>query len=386
MSSAVQIFCGNCGAQGAVNKVTASLQCVCGSTDLGLVGVDTPKVVTASDYGHEEEDFDLGFEHGANGHPKSGASEAYHFGHDRGVSYAHSTGRFRTDHENYGKEAAQHVAYPQGPGTGWGKPQDLTRGWSEYQGPLPGGNPQSSAPVSDNAVCPACHGAGWDPMDSTVTCRECNGTGQVNAPTSKPPVESYDATTSGPPVGGARWASTRTAGRTSTDVLGSPEQHIRATTPGYSERGGYRPEGEVDPNNAATFYPKADTYSPLIQSREQPAYEHGNKPYQMDSSSCPNCDHSPTELRKDKNEDAWAVCPHCGPLANIDKHPEINPYAWPHGFTPDRSMKTSALLGRNKRTGKLLRIVATVASTNPGLHPGEVVRLARMSVASFAEK
>lgn len=306
----IPIVCHGCGARGSVNKVTANLRCRCGSTDLDI---DEDREVTG----------------------------------------------------------AVHQAKPLGPGTGWGEPHSSpTRGWSSYEGPNVGRNPITSPPVNDSMICPACHGSGWDPVDSTVTCRECNGAGKINPPTGQPARENWDATNQQVRPGGAGWhGASAQSGRRSSDPFGSVEDHIRATTPGYSERG----SGAVD---VMTEHPDAQPNS-LHRDYSAPT----GRAYQMDSAMCPNCGHSPTELRKDSKEDAWWHCPTCGPLANIDRHPEIDPYNPPEDFVPDRSMKTGKLAALGRKTGKLLRIAKTVSDANSGLTDAQVIGLSRRTLA-----
>lgn len=348
----IPIVCLSCGQRGAVNKVTAGLRCRCGSTEL--------------------------------------------------------------DVDDFEATAAQHVAYPKGPYEGWDKPMpSKTKGWSDYEGPPPGANPVGQPPVNDNMICPACHGAGYDISDKT-RCRMCNGYGTVKPTTGRPDVESYDATTSGPPVGGARWQGrtssttsqgssltaavvvgpvqisggggagvTVVAGRPSkADPYGTADYQNQHGAPGYLSPG---PSGEFKPGDLSTYHPKADTIAPAVHHREQRDYSAPTAhPYQMNEASCPNCGHAPTELRKDRNEDAWWHCPNCGPLANIDKRPDVNPYHPPEGFEPDRSMKTSHLR-RNQKTGKLLAIVATVQQANSGIELAQAITLARKTLAYHPE-
>jgi hypothetical protein len=298
--------------------------------------------------------------------------------------------------------AAQHVAYPHGPGTGWGQPQDLTRGWSDYEGPLPSPNPVGSPPVNDSMRCPSCHGSGYDTMDKTL-CRECNGAGVVKRTTGQPDVESNDATTTGPPVGGARWngstasvspvqvffgggggGGVSTGARTS--LPGTAEYENIHGAPGYGHVGPTGQHAQFDPENKKTFYDKGDTISPRVRHREQRDYgAPTGRPYLMEQASCPNCGHAPTELRKDRNEDAWWHCPGCGPLANIDQHPEVNPYGDNKGFVPDRSMKTGKkLIGRTHKTGRLLSIVATVQKNNT-VSLSEALGIARQTLIAYPE-
>jgi hypothetical protein len=348
----IPIICHGCGTRAMVNRVTASLRCTCGSADLDL---DDDLQTTAS----------------------------------------------------------EHVAYPHGPGTGWGNPQDLTRGWSDYEGPLPSPNPVGSPPVNDSMRCPSCHGSGYDVQDKTL-CRECNGAGVVKRSTGQPDVESNDATTGGPPVGGARWQGAtgsyssgggggRTvqvfaasgggggSGGTSQVVAARPShpdtaeyQNIHGA-PGYGHVGPTGPHSTFNPENEKTFYEKGE-HSPGVRYRDERDYSKPTgRPYLMEGATCPNCGHAPTELRKDRNEDAWWHCPGCGSLANIDAHPEVNPYGKNPGMVPDRSMKTGKkLLGRTHKTGRLLAIVATVQKNNT-VSLAEALWVARNTLITYPE-
>jgi hypothetical protein len=354
----IPIVCMSCGTRGTVAQVTASLACRCGSHDL--------------------------------------------------------------DVDDFETTASQHVAYPQGPHTGWGKSMpDPAANWSDYQGPLPGPNPQASPPVNDTMICPACHGAGYDVMDKTL-CRMCNGRGVVKPTTSTPTVESYDVTTGGPPIGGARWQGHTTSARvvapiqihgggggggntystsgssaTLTYVSGRPPKGDPTLTAEYQNRHGAPGYGAYaersmpfSPGDVHTFYPKADTMAPTTRHRQEKDYSvPTGKHYPMNEASCPNCGHKPTELRKDVNSEAWWYCPGCkSPLANIDAHPEINPYDTEanKGMKPDHSMKTSKLR-RGKSTGKLIKMLATIHSANQGIDPAEAVGLARNTIAAYRE-
>jgi Zn finger protein HypA/HybF involved in hydrogenase expression len=348
-NAGIPVFCADCGASGAVGQVTASLRCPnCQSANLGLTGVD----------------------------PRPS--------------------RF----------ASQHVAYPHGPGTGWGKPMpDPLAGWAQSAGNQPQTFPRS-APVADSRICPVCHGSKYDLIDKGP-CRECGGTGAITHPTDRPATQDMDATTHAQPPGGAGWhgaslgglsaeAMARMGGRPTTNPMGSPEEILMSSDPQYRSR--VAPSIEFDPGNSESFYPKAHERSPHVKNwspgsapaSERPAsgyspdlgYTEPNH-YQMDQASCPNCGHAPTQLVKDKREDAWWHCPSCGPLANIDKHPEINPYAPPSNFTPDREMKTGGILPR-KKTGRLFKMLAGIHANND-LSAAEAVSIARNTIVRYPE-
>lgn len=377
----IPIFCGDCGAHGSVARVTAGLQCRCGSTNLGLQGVDPePKMaaqhVAAFSDEHVERYLDWARQRK---YDPDTVDTLKRYEREPGVGRAHTN--FIADQLYIGggesdwrrnasiapglsAEAAAKLAYPQGPQTGWGKPMPSpTRGWSQYPGPIPTTVPRS-APVADSYVCPACNGSGYDLIDKTV-CRECDGTGRVHPPTSQRAYETMDATTQGPPSGGARWQ-----GRTSARVgPGGVEDIIRRTTPNYGGWSREMPGGVSD----------------AVKIRPEREYQHTDRPYQLDEASCPSCGHRPTQLVRDRNDDAWWNCPNCGPLANIDRNPQINPYDPPQGFTPNRNMKTSRLLGRTRKTGRLMKIMATAQGAN-ALSDAEALTLARRTLITYGDR
>ncbi len=220
--------------------------------------------------------------------------------------------------------------------------------------------------------------------------------------TSKPAVEQNDAH-QGPPSGGARWTASKaipvkvtysdgsswqasakvTAGRTSADPLGSAEDHIKATTPGY---GGWAADPTSDPYATdAVNYPKGQ-HSPLIKTRQERDYPHGDAPLQLNQAPCPNCRHQPTEIVKDKNSDGVWHCPSCGPLGHVDKAPFVNPYDPGFGFSPDRSIKLSGLFGKTgKKDTKLFRMVGSILEKNSGLSVDQSVHLALKAIRKFPE-
>lgn len=421
MSDSVRVFCANCNATGDVDvlQVTASLRCrACGSGDLGLVGVDPrPSHVLAQrggavacpecgerfsydQRGGQDAAYAQREDHIMQKHPNDGADGQYGYlyGHERTAAQG-----------GLSIEAQQRLAAPHGPGTGWGQPHpDPLQGWSEYAGPTPQTFPRS-APVADSRVCPVCHGSKYDLIDKGP-CRECGGTGYITHPTDAPVVQNNDPGRRTPP-GGAGWrgasisgdsndrltqgfvdgyrqsrggltteAQAKVGGRISTSPYGSPESHIRATSPDYRSPGARTMP--FDPDEQKTYYPKADERSPNL--RDWTPAQPPTGPYQMDLATCPSCGHAPTVLSKDKNEDAWWACPRCGPLANIDQRPEINPYSPPQGFEPDRSMKTGGFLSRNRKTGRLLNVLAVIHERNE-LDAAEAVDLARKTVLRYGE-
>ncbi len=323
--TATDIFCGNCGTTATVNKVTAGIRCRCGAgiEHIGALGVDPMPA---------------------------------------------------------------HLAYPHGPGTGWGVPQDLTRGWSSYEGPPVGPNPKGVS-VADNMTCPTCHGAGYDVIDHSI-CRECGGSGKVTATTAQPAVGQYDSH-QGPPVGGARHA-----GRPSkADPHGTADYQNAAGGGDY--RGWGAPSKDFNPDDKSTFYPKYEGQSPSVKVRQDRDYSQGSeRPHQLNEASCPECGHAPTQLLKTPedrygNADAIWHCPNCGPLVNIDKHPKIDPYRPVEtGYVkPDRNaLKTSRLAGlaEVKRTGKLLPLISAVQEHNT-VSLRESLDLARAALLAYPE-
>lgn len=316
----IKIICHGCATVGAVNRVTAGLRCTCGSTDLDL------------------------FDPGAQSFLAAMGVEA-----------------------NSG-------------GTGWGKSMpDPLRGWSEYPGPMPGRNDMSNHEPSPMR-CPVCHGSGEDSRDNrnNGTCRECGGSGILTPTTTPAPPEvarhNYPSTQTTVPFVGRR----RRATRHSSDPLGSAEEHIKATTPGYNGRsGGSGPDDQG-------MYPKADSRSPMMQVREQPDYTAPAKPLMLDAAPCPECHHAPTQVVKDRNEDGWWHCPNCGPLTNIDRNPEVNPFQ-PDNYTGrDKGFKEA---GRRsaKKTGRVLRMYSTVRRSNPGMTQREVLSLVLRTVQKYPE-
>lgn len=195
--------------------------------------------------------------------------------------------------------------------------------------------------------------------------------------------------------GESNWRSNRQASRTAVgrpntkDPYG-PEYQLRHTSPEYAVRNQEAPQGVGGPNgsysphdNEAQF-PRFPNRSPATDFRQDRDYSAPAGPYQMNEASCPNCGHAPTELRKDKNEDAWWHCPRCGPLANVDARPDVNPYSPPQGFEPDRNMKTGGFLSRNRKTGRLLSVLATIHEAND-LNCREAVELARKTIATYRD-
>lgn len=341
----INIVCMRCGFTGAVNKVTAGLRCTCGSDDLDLY--------TGSD-----------------------------------EQRAHLARLHRTEASAPG--APTFAQFMLGSKTTAG-PKNVEPNWDEYEGPMPGPNPMSNG--VGVVPCPVCHGEGYDLQDGGP-CRECGGDGDVHPTTAnpEPPAvakHNYPSTQTRVPFMGQR---KKKAGRPSSDPYGSPEEHIRATTPGYTNQGMQGPD-ESKPfswNDPSTHYPKMPNSSPAAKSWEPYDYtQTPDKPFDMHGSWCPECGQGPLNLQKDHQENAWAACPNCGPLVNVDKHPDVDPYNFPDPFTPNgrgyKAPTTARKLLAGKKTGRMLRMISTIVMANPGLSPREVVGIARTSLRKYPE-
>jgi ribosomal protein L37AE/L43A len=421
----IPIVCMSCGATGAVGRVTAGLQCRCGSTDL-----DINDNLQSTSAGFFDKDYTQEALNAQDAAEAEAAIQSKHPDYDNETNpYPYhkdvEEGRRQALPRGLKPHASLKTAAPKGPGTGWNTTRpDRLQGWDEYQGPAVGHNPLDvSNIVADNGICPACGGSGVDTRasgggyDEGNNCRLCNGTGRYNPPTSKPQVEQLDPH-SGPASGGARWASVQqpnvtvtgnwfggggggnatfstgatvpvmitysdgsqwaasgqvTGGRRSTAPLGSPEDYIKGTTPGY---GGWAKEPEPGED-----YPKADTMSPATRYRQEKDYTHTGAPLKLDQAPCPNCRHQPTELH---SNGVWN-CPSCGTLANVDDHPEVNPYDPGFAFKPDRSLKVKGSLWRKPKTAKLFKMVASIRETNTGLSVAESLTLARRALIEYPE-
>lgn len=290
-------------------------------------------------------------------------------------------------------------------GTGWNQPRpDRLEGWNDYAGPLPGRNPAAGQNLvgGNTSVCQACGGTGIDERASgggynEIPCRNCHGTGQQATHTTTPgPVN--DGTTSGPPVGGARFTAsasvpfysittnsnannvtyTITSGRRSSDPLGSADDYIRGTDPDYDKRS---ENGEPR---------KAPSRSPHVKYRTSDAYAspHTNAPLPL-SAPCPECGASSTQLIRDDKDHAWWHCPNCGSLANVDKNPSVNPFDRSTYSGPDRGFaeKKRVAFRRKKveKDGKVLKMVRATLQTNPGLSTGQALTLVRNALLKYPE-
>lgn len=257
-------------------------------------------------------------------------------------------------------------------------PQTVVPGWNEYQGPMPGKNPTSNNEPPGLLTCTVCHGSGFDVQDGGK-CRECGGDGKMISPTSDmetPQVarHPYPSTQTTTPFMGRK----KKAARPSQQPGGSVEEHIRATTPGYNDRGGVQP-------NAQGMYPKADAHSPNIQNwhAAQPVPTH--TPLPMTGTGCPNCGSSPLALQTDHKDDAWVSCPNCGPLYNQDKNLHLDPYNLDDNFAPARGYKAVAKVFVPKKTGRFLKMALSVRQKNSGLSTREVVGIVRETLRRYSE-
>jgi hypothetical protein len=334
MSAPVEVCCFACGAQACVNRVTAGLQCRCGSVDVDL--------------------------------------------YDGSPEQLRTLAVARIGQQGF-LEFMQSLTFEASAPVG-----DEIKGWNVYQGPPPGPNPWGpQRPASQ--VCPICHGSQIDVQDGGP-CRECETTGRV-VPT----------TAVTPPLQVARHPGTSTQtkvpfmGRRRVAAHPSVEEVLRETTPDYSDRGGKGPKEKDEPfrwNDTNTHYPRADTMSPATRYREQRDYSQAPPGhFAMPGASCPNCGQDPTHLVKDHKENAWWHCPNCGPLANIDKHPEIDPYRPTENFLPNpKGFKTSKVAYAGNDRGSLLRMIAVAQEGNPGLSVPEVIFLVRNSASRYLEQ
>jgi ssDNA-binding Zn-finger/Zn-ribbon topoisomerase 1 len=255
-------------------------------------------------------------------------------------------------------------------------PKTVVPGWNEYEGPMPGKNPLSNG-VPGPLTCPVCHGSKFDIQDGGP-CRECGGTGVMTPDTTpeEPQVarHQYPSTQTTTPFMGRK----KKAARPSQQPGGSVEEHIRSTTPGYSDRGGTRPNGQG-------LYPKADTHSPNIQNWTAANPVPAHTPLPMTGTSCPNCGTGPLALQTDHKDDAWVSCPNCGPLYNQDKDLHRDPYNLDGGFSPTRGYKAVAKVFAPKKTGRFLKMALSVRQKNSGLSTREVVGIVRETLRRYSE-
>jgi hypothetical protein len=255
-----------------------------------------------------------------------------------------------------------------GPGTGWGQSRpDALDGWSEYAGPAPSSNP-FNAP-NEPGPCPECHGSKRDP-DGEGVCRACGGQGHRTPTTqndSEPQVarHNYPSTqTKVPFMGNARNADR---------IIRTPEEVIKRTTPGWNTGEGITDSDAKFPNISPHLKTRDDNAAAHLYSDEGLSQARG-KGYAMDEAPCPSCGNAPTHLVNDYKGDAWWHCDNCGPLENIDRKPQIDPYNPPSDFKPNpRSFRTSGKA--RQKTGRVYDMITVVSTTNPGLSQRHVVGL-----------
>lgn len=330
-SSGIPVCCFSCGAKACVNRVTAGLRCGCGSTDIDLYDGSADQL--------------------------------------QALAVARVSRQSFLDFMREGSSSPVGTEIP---------------GWDVYAGPAPGANPWGT-PATEKP-CEECRGSGTDILDGGP-CRACGADGQRTPPTAahpEPLVARHPgrSTQTRVPFVGRR--------RTAAPAMPTVEETLRETTPDYSDRGGKVPKStkQFSWDDTATHYPRADSMSPATRFREERDYSQpppGH--FEMPGAACPNCGQDPTHLVKDHKENAWWHCPDCGPLANIDKHPEIDPYSPAEGFLPNpkgfKQGKTATYRGRDR--GSVLRMVGAVRNSNPGLSTREVLHLARNAAHRYLE-
>jgi rubredoxin len=223
-------------------------------------------------------------------------------------------------------------------------------GWDVYKGPMPGKNPlqNSDDPHMGPKRCSVCKGSGYDIKDRG-TCRECGGTGFMTPTTTPEP----------PAVARHNYPSTQTT----VPFMGKKKEAAKPSVNTEQSRAAKAPDW---------WQPKE--------------YEHKQEtPLVLRGARCPNgnCDAPNTHLVTAANGNGWWSCPNCGPLADIDRHPNIDPYNPPSGFKPKaRSFKAAS---KTTSTGRIASIVAAVIENNPGLTPQETLGLARQTARRYPE-
>lgn len=220
---------------------------------------------------------------------------------------------------------------------------DEIKGWDVYKGPMPGPNSMNNG-VGQPVRCSVCRGSGYDIQDKAI-CRECGGSGQITPTTTAEP----------PAVAKHNYPSTQT----SVPFMGR------------------RKQSDIETKTAPDWWsPKEYNHQP-------------EQAFAMPGAKCPNgnCGASTTNLVHDYKDDAWWHCPSCGPLANVDRNPEINPYSPPEGFKPKprQFRESKKIFGKQQKTGRLMKVIASVGTQNPGLRRREIVGLARETVRRYPE-
>lgn len=238
--SGIEVFCWGCASQGAVNKVTANLRCVCGSDDIDLYTASKSQLA-------------------------------------RVASVNAMLAPTAPDFASFMTAASKPVG------------GDLP-GWDAYTGPKPSANQMSNGEGTGDRRCPVCKGGKFDIRDGGP-CRECGGDGRMTPTTDhvEPPAvarHNYPSTQTTVPFMGRK----RNAGRKSTDPLGSVDDHIRQTTPGADDRWAASPNlktweprpyehtGAPLPLNGAACPQCGRDHTELMQDKSQEAWWH-----------CPDC-------------------------------------------------------------------------------------------------
>lgn len=107
----------------------------------------------------------------------------------------------------------------------------------------------------------------------------------------------------------------------------------------------------------------------------------------LKGASCPRCGTVDTAIVTDDRDHAHWYCTMrlCGSLADLDLHPEINPYQ-PKDIRDGRDeFWHGRKVAASVKDGQLMRRIATISRVNPGLGLSEVVFLARQSVIQYPE-
>lgn len=220
-------------------------------------------------------------------------------------------------------------------------------GWDVYKGPMPGANPMQNSddPHMQAKRCPVCKGSGYDLHDHN-TCRECGGTGFMTPTTTPEP----------PAVARHNYPSTQT------------------TVPFMGKKTSAKPSVNTEQSRAVRT-PNGWTPMDYTHKQESPLVLRGAK--------CPTCAAPNTHLVTAANEHGWWSCPNCGPLADIDRHPDIDPYNPPSGFKPKpRSFKAAS---KDSSPARIMSMAASIAEQNPGLNQREILGLARQTARRYPE-
>lgn len=271
----------------------------------------------------------------------------------------------------------EHMGAAHGPGTGWSTtPKADPSGWGEYTGPAPSPNPYRPEPGPTH--CPECHGSGQDP-DNEGRCRACGGSGRRTPTTEVPPEpqvarHNYPSTQTKVPFMGQRKRADR--------VIRSSEDVIRNSTPGWSIGDGVTRPDEKFPNISPHLKTRDDEAAGRRYSDEGLGHAR-QQGFPLHGAPCPECGGAPTQLVHTKNG-AWWHCPQCQtPLANIDKHTTVDPYSPGPNFRPQNPKSFSPTASAS--SGVLLRMVASVTETNPGLNTRQVLTIARQTIQKYSE-